>query len=51
MVSWKTKKQNTISRSSTEAQYMSLVATVAELVWLVGMLKGLDAERIHAEIH
>lgn len=44
MVSWKTKKQNTISRSSTEAQYRSLVATVAELVWLVGMLKGLDAE-------
>nr|XP_016462992.1 PREDICTED: uncharacterized mitochondrial protein AtMg00810-like [Nicotiana tabacum] len=31
-------------RSSAEAKYRSLAATVAELTWLVGMLKEIDAE-------
>jgi len=44
MVSWKAKKQTTISRSSAEAEYRSLASTVAELVWLVGLLRSLDVE-------
>jgi len=44
MVSWKAKKQTTTSRSSAEAKYRSLASTVAELVWLVGLLRSLDAE-------
>ncbi|XP_020553714.1 uncharacterized protein LOC110012924 [Sesamum indicum] len=34
LVSWKTKKQPTVSRSTTEAEYRSLAATVCELRWL-----------------
>lgn len=41
LVSWKSKKQQTVNRSSAEAEYRSLAALVAELVWLAGLLKEL----------
>lgn len=44
LVSWKSKKQTTVSRSSIEAVYRSLAAIVAELTWLLGMLKEIDVE-------
>ena len=39
LVSWKTKKQSTVSRSTAEAEYRSLGATVCELQWLSYILK------------
>jgi len=44
LVSWKAKKQTTVSKSSAEAEYRSLASTVSELVWLLGMLKEVGAE-------
>uniref|UniRef100_A0A3Q7I193 Reverse transcriptase Ty1/copia-type domain-containing protein n=1 Tax=Solanum lycopersicum TaxID=4081 RepID=A0A3Q7I193_SOLLC len=41
LISWKSKKQNIISRSSIVAEYRSMATTVAELVWLQGLLKEL----------
>lgn len=38
MVLWKAKKQNTISRSSAEAEYRALVSTASELVWIQQLL-------------
>jgi hypothetical protein len=40
-VSWKTKKQTTISRSSTETEYCSMATTCYEITWLKNILKDL----------
>ncbi|GJU60033.1 retrovirus-related pol polyprotein from transposon RE2 [Tanacetum coccineum] len=37
-ISWKTKKQHTVSRSSAEAEYRSMATTICELKWLKGLL-------------
>lgn len=41
-VSWQSKKQHTISRSSTEAEYKSLAQLTAELTWISSLLTELD---------
>ncbi|GAA0156510.1 transmembrane signal receptor [Lithospermum erythrorhizon] len=38
-VSWKTKKQVTVARSSAEAEYRSMASVTCELKWLKGLLK------------
>ena len=37
-ISWKTKIQHTVSRSSAEAEYRSMATTTCELKWLKGLL-------------
>lgn len=43
-ISWKSKKQHTISRSSTEAEYRSLAALTAEIVWVTNLYKELGVK-------
>lgn len=39
IISWSSKKQNTVSRSSTEAEYRSLSDTAQEITWISAILK------------
>lgn len=41
LISWKTKKQNTVSRSSSEAEYRALATNTCELQWLSYLLDDL----------
>lgn len=38
-ISWKTRKHDVVSRSSTEAEYRSMADTVSELLWLIELLQ------------
>ncbi|GAV82300.1 hypothetical protein CFOL_v3_25752 [Cephalotus follicularis] len=41
LVTWKSKKQNVVARSSAEAEYRAMASTTSELVWLQLLLSEL----------
>ncbi|KAK9666074.1 hypothetical protein RND81_14G158500 [Saponaria officinalis] len=41
LVSWKTKKQKTVSKSTAEAEYRSMSYATSEMVWVDSLLKDL----------
>lgn len=45
IVSWKMKKQPTVSRSSAEAEYRAMAMTYSELKWTIELLESLGIHR------
>lgn len=41
LISWKSKKQQTVSRNSTEAEYRSMALTTCEMLWLQQLLNDM----------
>ncbi|GJX25550.1 retrovirus-related pol polyprotein from transposon TNT 1-94 [Tanacetum coccineum] len=46
LVSCKSKKQATLSRSSAEAEYRSMACATCEVIWIVKILKDLKFEKV-----
>lgn len=48
VISWSEKRHETVSKSSTEAEYMTMSAAASEIVWLQNLLwiAGLQQQRI-----
>ncbi|GJV80569.1 ribonuclease H-like domain-containing protein [Tanacetum coccineum] len=52
LVSWKSKKQPTLFKSSTEADYRAMAATTCEAMWIVKILKDLGLKYLlPVELH
>ncbi|KAJ0837766.1 putative RNA-directed DNA polymerase [Helianthus annuus] len=44
LVSWKSKKQSTVSRSTAEAEYRAMCSATCELMWLRNLLSELNVD-------
>jgi len=45
-ISWKSKKQGTVSRSSSEAEYKAMAQAASEITWLVRLLEELGVSNL-----
>ncbi|XP_071689212.1 uncharacterized mitochondrial protein AtMg00810-like [Rutidosis leptorrhynchoides] len=46
LVSWKSKQQAAVSRSSTESEYRAMAATTAEILWIINILTDLKVNNL-----
>ncbi|GJV20526.1 ribonuclease H-like domain-containing protein [Tanacetum coccineum] len=46
LVSWKSKKENILYKSSTEAEYRALASVTSKVIWILKILKDLQIEKL-----
>ncbi|GJR04894.1 ribonuclease H-like domain-containing protein [Tanacetum coccineum] len=46
LVSWKSKKQNTLSKCSTKAEYKAIASVTSEVIWILKILNDLQIENL-----
>ena len=51
LISWKSKKQHTVSRSSAEAEYRALASVTSEITWLTNLLKDFEVSLPSAMVY
>ncbi|GJR46947.1 uncharacterized mitochondrial protein-like protein [Tanacetum coccineum] len=44
-ISWKSKKQSVVSRSSAEAEYRAMANATSEILWMCWLLEGLETKQ------
>ena len=50
-ISWKTKKQGTVSRSSATAEYRAMASATSEFIWVHSLTKFLGNSKPLARLH
>ena len=50
LVSWKSKKENTVCRSFVEAEYRSMAVVVCETVWILSLLRDIQVDHSKAAL-
>ena len=51
LVSWKTKKQHTVSLSSTETKYCAMANATSEAVWIRDLLPSFHISILEAQLY
>ncbi|XP_024964221.1 uncharacterized protein LOC112504517 [Cynara cardunculus var. scolymus] len=52
MISWKRKKQSTVSRSSAESEYRTMASASCEVLWVLKILSDLNiSDLLHVSLH
>lgn len=50
LVSWSSRRQGVVSRSSTESQYRAIADVAAEVLWLKSLLKEISCPLLHIPV-
>ena len=50
LIAWSARKQATVSRSSTEAEYKAVANATAELIWIESLLRELGISQSHPPV-
>nr|XP_020195890.1 uncharacterized mitochondrial protein AtMg00810-like [Aegilops tauschii subsp. strangulata] len=50
LIAWSARRQATVSRSSTEAEYKSVANTTAKLIWIESLLRELGVAQPHPSV-